>query len=138
MRQDNWEKAFNHMFEVKKDEPFAWGSNDCCIFVADFIAAIAGIDLARGFRYSYHDFRGAARLIRSFGGMLGLAVEFLNKNGFKPNKPQFSQRGDVVLINLKDGKRAFGINAGKYAVFPGKTGIEQIPIQNIYMTWRIS
>ena len=53
-------------------QKFAWGTHDCCLFAADWVAAIEGCDPAAAIRGTYKDRRGAMRVIRAHGGMAGL------------------------------------------------------------------
>ena len=40
-------------------EPFKWGKNDCCLFVADWVLFATGNDVAADFRGNYRTENGA-------------------------------------------------------------------------------
>ena len=137
MRVKNWERSFNELLEYKATQQFSWGVNDCCLFTADFIAAITGVDLAQGIRGSYHDALGAARFVKAMGGIDGIADAILDFNGFKRTLPALSRRGDALLIEIKKSRFAFGVNGGNYALFSGYDGLVRFPISKTKLAWRI-
>src|SRR6185437_11886108 len=68
-RTKHWATRELHRFLLSRAQvPFAWGVNDCCLFPADAIHAMTGVDIAAGFRGKYHDQAGAFALIRSVTG----------------------------------------------------------------------
>lgn len=90
--------------ESRRHQPFAWGSNDCCLFAADGVLAQTGVDLAATWR-GYTTDREALKLIQEVGGMRAFASPLIER------KPGFGQRGEAVLVDM-DGREAFGLIAG--------------------------
>src|SRR5579875_1052465 len=90
-------------------KPFAWGSNDCCLFAANAIEAMTGVDIADDFRGKYTDEASAFALIKLVTGGSTVAdaaaycankhglKEWLNKDG-KPT-PLRALRGDLVVVD---------------------------------------
>ncbi|MEI8397262.1 MAG: hypothetical protein WCF85_21275, partial [Rhodospirillaceae bacterium] len=63
MRHPDWPVRLDRFLAERRDRPFAWGSNDCCLFVLDWIELATG---TRPFdpRGLYHDQAEAAALLR--------------------------------------------------------------------------
>lgn len=117
------ERLFAH-FEARRYAPFAWGSNDCCLFAADGILAQTGTDIAVAWR-GYTTDREALRLIQDIGGMRGFAAALIER------KPAFAQRGEVVLVEM-DGRETFGLIAGNgHYCGPGADGLIFRPMSDV-------
>ena len=54
MRVEGWEKILHDTLETMKERPFVWGTFDCCLFAADIVQALTGVDYAAGYRGTYH------------------------------------------------------------------------------------
>lgn len=61
--------------------PFVWGVSDCCTRACDVFAALHGIDPMQAWRGRYACARGAARLVRSFGGWLAMCCAMAARAG---------------------------------------------------------
>ena len=62
---------------------FAWGTNDCCLFVCDVILAMTGTDLGEDYRGEYSTAEEAAALISEAtggGGVEELAEQICAAN----------------------------------------------------------
>jgi hypothetical protein len=68
-RRDNWPDLLSVYIEEKRSEPFAWGSNDCCLFAADWVQIATGHDIAAQWRGSYTTALGARRALDEGGGI---------------------------------------------------------------------
>ena len=81
-------------------KPFAWGSHDCCLFVAGWIEAERGVDTAGGFRSRYRTELGAARLIRRAGGFLPFLGRLAATAGL--SRVDDPRPGDVGVVQADD------------------------------------
>src|SRR5258708_4686376 len=52
-RLEDWVVRLEAFIKERTAQPFKWGSQDCCLFAADAIEAITGVDLAADFRGKY-------------------------------------------------------------------------------------
>lgn len=89
----------------RKNTPFEWGVNDCCLFTADAVLAMGGPDLAERVRGKYHTEIGAKRVLSKtfksgLNGVLSGILPTIDK--------EFAQRGDIVLFESELGP-TFGI-----------------------------
>lgn len=96
-RFPNWTRALREFLESRRDVQFAWGTHDCCVFAADAVLAMTGIDLADSYR-GYDTKEAAREIIRIHGGLEGLAESIATRHGLAEILPGYAQRGDVVLV----------------------------------------
>lgn len=148
-RSHSWQtKELYEFFVARTAEPFAWGTNDCCIFPADAIQAMTGTDIAADFRGKYTDEASAFALIRTVTGGSTVAdaaaycakkfglEELADKTG-RPT-PLFAQRGDLVVLENAGGLIA-GIVAlnGKQVISVAQSGLVRLPITAVTRAWRV-
>jgi len=140
MRSQNWQIDMGKAIEKAEATPFAWGSNDCCLFVCDVILAMTGVDLGADFRGKYDTREGAEALIgfATDGGDLELFVEQMCRQNHMPEvEVNFAWRGDVALHDADAGP-CLGIIDGDGAVYLSeKHRLLMIPRGDIRRTWRV-
>ena len=132
LRKENWPDLLSAYVEQRRNKPFAWGSDDCCLFAADWVQACTGTDYASAWRGRYTGRLGAARFLEEAGG-LGTLVDSL---GLVRVLPLQASRGDVVAQDNGRGL-ALGICIGSGAAFAAETGLVFASMQNIKTAWRI-
>lgn len=144
-RVQDWPTLLFHFIESRRQQPFAWGKQDCCLFACDGILAQTGLDpAAKMFRGKYRDALGAARLVRKHGGVEAIAAQVCAAHGWlELPTPRLAQRGDVVTINatagegLDFGPAQLGICLGAEAAFPGREGLVFHPLKACIRAWAI-
>jgi hypothetical protein len=123
--------------------PFAWGTNDCLLWLADWIVDQREVDPAYDFRGKYSTMLGAARIVRGAGGMLALVERRVTLAGL-PRVPP-GARGDIAIVSVgSEGGEHFGNQAGAILLggsvallsqtglmFPQRSQVEVI------MAWRV-
>lgn len=137
-RFEDWPTRLDAFFLSRKNEPFVWGKNDCCLFAADAIVAMTGEDFAARFRGTYDDLKSAVKILREMGKSIsGLASDLAK---LEEIPILFAQRGDVVLIDGELGE-SLGIVAldGVSIAGPGvdAEGLIFLPINVSKKAWRI-
>ena len=125
-------KKLTDFIAAKKDIPFEWGKNDCCLFACDAVKAMTGIDYSTPFRDKYLDEAGATQLVTAAGGIRAIATAALGAE----IKPLMAQRGDVVLIESP--RPTLAICMGSEVVAPGPEGLEYRSIKPAVAAWRIN
>lgn len=139
-RAQDWPKRLDEFVATRGAQPFAWGSNDCCIFVCDWALACTGEDMATpGFRSQYDTALGAARALSSYGGLRAgverVADERTKAHGFAELlSVLMAQRGDMVSHDTGRGI-ALGVCIGSQCLFAGG---ERVPLAKCRRAWRIS
>lgn len=119
-RLNGWEARLNDFLESRRNEPFAWGVNDCVTLAADAMESIYGVDPMWSFRGAYRD-RKSALLLMARNGGLGRMVEALGV--FREVRPSFAKRGDLVLIKDETGEETLRVAVGGGFVGPGEFGL---------------
>ena len=118
MRLANWPQILAQEIEAARTRPFAWGSADCALFVADVVLAMTGHDYAADLR-GYTGRAGAMERIADAGSLEQLVAGLLGE----PWPVNSIGRGDVVLIDTPKGE-ALGICLGTSCAFAGPKGLE--------------
>lgn len=143
-RTPHWARRELHAFLLARaDEPFAWGKNDCCLFPADAILAMTGVDLAKDFRDKYSDAAGAMRLIAGVTGgkSVGDAAAWCaaQQGLVELEHPRCAQRGDLVTMLNGDGDEMAGIVglSGRHLVTVGQPGLVTFSIEKVKRAWRV-
>lgn len=131
MRARNWQATLSAFIAERRSVPFAWGSNDCCLFVADAVQAMTGADPAAELR-GYRSTLEAARLIEDLGGLERIASDALGD----PVPPAFASVGDVVLIE-NDGRDLLALCNGTTALAPGELGMVVLGMDAAKAAWRV-
>ena len=72
-RVEAWPEHLIAFLSERRGRPFAWGSNDCCLFAADWIRTATGYDPAAKVRGTYSTFLGALLLNGNAEGVKHLA-----------------------------------------------------------------
>lgn len=129
MKRHDWTSRMFAVIEDHKRREFAWGRNDCCLFVARVVDAMAGSAIEP--QLTYGDEAGAMALIASHGGLKQAASVYLGE----PVGGR-AVRGDPVLIDGGEGD-ALGICLGAQVVAMGKGGLRYVPRAEILAVWRV-
>jgi hypothetical protein len=139
-RFDDWPHSLDVFLTSRRDVPFRWGENDCCLFACDAILIMTGVDLAHGFRASYDTARSARRFIRECGaeGVGELADQITAQHGLRCVPPSFAQRGDLVLLEGEHGE-SLGIVSlcGTEILAPAEHCLAAVPFGKGERAWRI-
>jgi hypothetical protein len=108
IRVAHWERVLAEQIQAAQKREYQWGVFDCCLFAADVVQAITGVDLAAEFRGKYKTAAGATRELKKYAGTSKLSDTLgiiMTKHGCKMIRPGWAGRGDVVVIldDLRDG-----------------------------------
>ena len=143
-RSPSWAtKELHDFLRQRADAPFAWGKNDCCLFPADAIRAMTGVDVAAEFRGRYATATGAQWAIRRIAGgkTVGDAAAWCARQHGLPElpNPRFAQRGDLVTLLNADGREMAGIVGlrGHELVTVGEAGLVVFGVEQARRAWRV-
>lgn len=135
-RLENWPALLDAFIEARRERSFAWGTQDCCMFAADAVREITGLDPAAEFRGRYDSALGAIRLLWDRGGVEGVVVAAAKAHGFAEISPAFARRGDLVLGDFGHDVAA-GICLGAHVAFPGPNGLTPVPLSLTHRAFRV-
>ena len=139
IRRGDWESRLVRFIASRRDEPFAWGRHDCCLFAADCIEAMTGVDPAARLR-GYSDRRGAVAALRGFadGGLAGVMSAIAEELGAAEVEPDFARRGDAAYVVQESGAGSFGIVLSEGVAVAGlPRGVAMLPRARVVRTWRV-
>jgi hypothetical protein len=130
-RRDNWPNLLAQFIEQRREQPFAWGVNDCCTFAADWVQLCTGVDYAQAWRGRYASGLGAVRVLDEAGGVVAL----VDSLGLKRVPPQQAGRGDIVAQEAGHGI-TLGICLGATTVYVAKSGLIFGSLQSVESAWK--
>lgn len=139
-RKPDWPSRLAASIESARKRRFAWGEHDCCLFACACIAAMTGVDPARGFRGRYRNRRGALRALRrrAGGGLAETVAALAARHGYAEIAPLKAGRGDLVLLTGRGaGPDGLGICVGRAALVATPEGLQAITPQAWQRAWKI-
>ena len=122
MKADNWPILLAQFIEQRRHVPFGWGTNDCCLFGADWVLRATSKDLAADLRGRYGSALGAARILGRCGGVRSLIKNRGEQIGIQSVPSRSIQRGDLVVAEMGRGE-SIGISLGNVAAFVSRDGL---------------
>jgi hypothetical protein len=130
VRLPDWPERLHDLIENRREAVFCWGQRDCCMFAADVMLAMTGVDFAAALRGRYSTAKGAARLLKRHGGVEGVANRHLRQI------PKLSAgRGDIVSIDTPDGP-ALAVCLGRQIAAQGQQGLLFMDMNAALSAWR--
>ena len=144
-RYPDWQSKLHQFFKANLERPFAWGTWDCCLFVADAVQAMTGTDIAAAFRGKYSDEPGAMRaVLAALGGnktggawpelLSELAAKTAVEHAMAEVAPLFAQRGDMVVTAQCLGLVSF---TGQHVLVIPESGFHMVPLEQVIRAWRV-
>lgn len=131
MRVVDWQLRLSALAHERSERPFEWGVNDCCLFAADAVLAMTGVDHAAGFR-GYDSAAGALRHVEAGGGLEAIATAALGA----PVPAGMAAVGDVVLVT-NAGREVLAVCNGTTAISPGETGLTAHAMTAAVVCWKV-
>lgn len=127
-----WRAPFEAIVRERMTTPFAWASQDCCLFAADAVMAMTGEDPAVDVRGRYSDAAQAARVLADVGG-----IEAAGQRAGDECKPLAAGVGDIGLVMSDDGREMLGVCVGEHWLVPGSTGLVARPLDCARKAWKV-
>lgn len=118
-----------------KEENFEWGKRDCCLWTADILKAIHGVDFAKPFRGTYSSRKGFAKLLIK-SKVKNLEELLLEVFPMEPQPAGLAFSGDPVLLE-EQGESLLGVCYGTYALFLTETGLTRRSLDHCKCSWSI-
>jgi hypothetical protein len=121
--------------------PFVWGETDCCLFVADWVREVTGIDPAAEWRGCYWSLRTARRLCRHHGGIVAAICREMDALFSRTDDPLPGDVGIVrAPVGVRDGRlvqqEVGAIRTGDLWTVKGRTGVGGADFP-LVAAWRI-
>ena len=136
IRSADWQDRLHAYLDSVADTPFAWGTHDCCLYIADAVQAMTGVDPAAAYRGRYSTETGARIALTRYGA--GTLYATFNAAFGDSIAPAGAHRGDIVAID----EMTVGVCMGAFGWFvgddpTGKTGLMKIPRAEFVQAWAI-
>lgn len=131
-RSHDWPTQVAQFLLSKRNQPFQWGENDCCLFAADAIIAMGGEDVAEDVRGRYKTAIGARRIMRNLGA--NDVVELLTQRLGEPDGKLL--RGAIVVVE-SDGQQVAGVFYQKPWALT-ESGLQGVPLESVIQSWSLS
>jgi hypothetical protein len=100
-RFPDWQERLARFFALHRNRPFRYGQWDCCLFAADALREITGVDIAADLRGRYTSRRAAYDLIRNTvqrPSVRAVAERAALLHGMPEVPITYARRGDMALI----------------------------------------
>lgn len=155
-RFPDWPSRLDYFLVGNAQRPFSYGTWDCCLFVADAIIAMTGVDIASPFRpseeYAYHSRRSSRRAIQDYCGspsVDALASCIAAKYDMPEIHPNHASAGDMASIRRPFGPSLGLISPNGMSVLTtgevrdtggdedGRDGVGAIPLCHTIRAWRV-
>jgi hypothetical protein len=127
-----WRERLGALIEARMATPFAWGSHDCCMWAANCVLAVSGVDLAAEYRGEYSTAAGAVALLQAAGG-----IEAMGARAGAPIPVLMAALGDVGLIVLDD-RSLLAVCVGDHWLAPAAGGLAARPLNEASRAWRVA
>jgi hypothetical protein len=141
LRRSDWQPALDRFLAERRFERFHYGRLDCCLFAADAVFLMTGIDLASEYRNRYSTRRQALALLRAEGlrNIEELVERNMEQRGFAEIPPAYASRGDICLLHRPHRDSSLGIVdlKGRYVVVLSRDGYLGAPLKLAARAWRI-
>lgn len=129
-RFPDWPVRLNQYLLAVRERSFAYGSYDCCIFVAGAIEAMTGADPMPEYRGQYNSVETGKAALRTLGQ--GTLLKTLYRKFGKPLPGAHGRKGDIAWYN-----GALGLVLGRVAMFVGVNGFVLVPLSQLQYTFRV-
>lgn len=130
-RLPDWQLRLAALVEDRLHAPFEWGLRDCCLWAADCVQAVTGVDPAQDIRGQYASresasavFRRLRGLERACAGRLGAWV-----------LPALAQPGDVGMTQEAEGP-ALVVHVGSCWMAQSARGLVPVRDAAVLRAWR--
>lgn len=129
-RLPDWRERLADLVAQAHRTPFAYGARDCCLWAADAVQAVTGVDLAADVRGTYADQGGAQRVLMALGGLRGVASRAGNRIA-----PMRAQAGDIGIVRGE--RTALAVCQGEVWLCASRNGLHAVPLDAAVMAWGV-
>ena len=137
-RRADWQSRLQSFLLERQAQPFSYGRFDCCLFVADAIESMTGVDIAQPLRGRYRTRQQAFEVIHAFTGrrtVHAIALRLFYDHGLPLWPAKRAQRGDAVLLD-NDSLGLVDLN-GRDAIACAETGLWRAPLSLARKAWHV-
>lgn len=130
-RLKDWQSRLGGLIDQAQGRPFAWGVHDCCLWAADAVQAVTGVDMAQPWRSTYHSEAEAEALLDVLGGLKALGAL-----AGPECRPALAGAGDVGLIESA-GRGWLAVHDGANWLCATQAGLVRWPTRAARCAWKV-
>lgn len=130
-RFENWPLLLSNYISEKRKEPFAWGSNDCLLFIAKAFERLTGTNIYEEY-LGYTTEEGAKEILNANNGVQGILTKHF---GGGHRDILSAKRGDIALLKLPEFTAGLIDDSGRYALVVSPQGLLRKKIENVWRIW---
>lgn len=127
---------FEAFIADKRDRPFVWGKQDCCLFAADWVRLVTKVDPAQALRGKYRTELGAKRALKRAG--FNAIEDIANDRLGQSLAPLQLTRGDIALVMNHVDEPTLGIVWGAIVWVMTPSGVSHLAVDQVIKGWRVS
>lgn len=143
-RKDNWVRDFDAYIQECFAKPFAYGTFDCCLFVAGVIESLTGLNVANAWTSQYTSRAEGLQLLTTQGypSLETFVSVKATELGLVEQPLKFASQGDVMLYSNEQGTLVLGVVLGNQVVSPGTVGLIGTNIATVWQdtsarSWKV-
>lgn len=129
-RLPDWQTRMAALVEARLALPFEWGSRDCCLWAADVVHAVTGVDFGAAYRGTYATQQEAGAVFVRMRGIARICTSLLGE----PIDKEMAQPGDIGLTEEKDSPALVAYVGGAW-MGQGPDGLVPIHPESIATVW---
>lgn len=130
-----WERPLIEYIQSVSRNSVETGVFDCALFAAGAVKAMTNDDYAIDYRNKYKTYRHGKKMLKQHG--FKDHVEYAASVLVELESPLLAQRGDVVVLEDKEGLDAFGIVQGEYIYVITVSGLNLVPLEQAKRAFRV-
>lgn len=129
MRLSNWESHLSEYIQSKRNKPFEYGVNDCCLFAAGAVEVVTGENPIPEFIGAYDSLKTSIKALKTIGA--GTLEKTMDAK-FTEIQIGYAQTGDLAF---HDG--SIGVIIDADALFVSDDGLVRISRDKWSKTWSV-
>jgi len=145
VRRPDWASRLHTYLVTHSQDKFGYGQLDCCLFAADCIREMTGMDLAAPFRGQYRSRKAALQAIRAYAGsssVQAIAEKVFSEHGLEKIPVLEAGRGDIVLLERSiDYSLGLIDFNGRDVLVISRRGLWRLPLSQLRLqavcAWRV-
>lgn len=138
-RFPDWQERLARFFALHRNRPFRYGQWDCCLFAADAIREMTGVDIAADLRGRYASRREAYAFLKAYSGrpsIRAVAEQVAATHGMQQVPITYARRGDMALIpRARDYSLGIVSLTGKEIVVLRSRTLMTLPLSYGLLAW---
>lgn len=131
VRTEGWELRLSNYLKAMRDQPFAWGENDCVLFAVKAAELITGVNTYSEY-LGYTDEHGARDIITEAGSLEKLISRHYGEGH---RNILLAKRGDLAMLKLPSKTIGVVDDSGRFVCGVSEMGFTRVPLSKAWRIW---